>query len=147
LPALADDSGLEVDALGGRPGVASARYGPDAGSRIDRLLDELSGTATADRSARFVCVVALALPGEPVRTFRGEVAGRILTSRRGRGGFGYDPVFWLPRLRRTMAQLSPAEKDRVSHRGRALARLARWLDSRAADVTGRCRTGSSPPGT
>ncbi len=123
-PALADDSGLEVDALGGAPGPRSARYGgpglDDAGRAV-RLLDELAGAG--DRAARFVCVAALALPDGRIHTTRGECAGRILAAPTGGGGFGYDPVFAPEGERRSMAELTDEEKDRVSHRGRALAAL------------------------
>ncbi len=125
-PALADDSGLEVEALGGAPGARSARYGgsdlDDAG-RVALLLRELAATGDVPRRARFVCVAALALPDGPVVTSRGECAGRILEDPRGRGGFGYDPVFEPEGRDRSMAELPPAEKNRLSHRARALAGL------------------------
>ncbi len=125
LPALADDSGLEVDALGGRPGPRSARYGgpglDDAG-RVAKLLAELSAVADADRTARFVCVAALAVPGGDIRTARATCEGTIRNAVRGAGGFGYDPVFQLADGR-TMAELAPDEKNRVSHRAQAVAAL------------------------
>jgi XTP/dITP diphosphohydrolase len=115
LLALADDSGIEVDALGGAPGVRTARWGG-----ADRLLEVLRGRD--DRAARMVCVVALGIPheqGVDVETFSGEIIGSVATDRRGAGGFGYDPVF-LTSGGRTTAELPDAEKDAISHRGRAL---------------------------
>ena len=127
---LADDSGLEVDALGGRPGVYSARYGSTDAERIERLLDELEGRPASERTARFVCV--LALVGENLtQTFTGICDGRIRSAPSGRGGFGYDPVFVPERETRTFAEMSPAEKAAVSHRGRALRALADFLRTRA----------------
>jgi XTP/dITP diphosphohydrolase len=131
LPALADDSGLEVEGLGGGPGPRSARYGgaglDDAG-RCALLLRELAARPGASRRARFVCVAALALPGGVVYVGRGSCAGEIAHEPRGRSGFGYDPVFRVdePGFRdgRTLAELAPAEKAALSHRARALASLA-----------------------
>jgi XTP/dITP diphosphohydrolase len=126
LPALADDSGLEVDALDGAPGPLSARFGgpelDDAG-RVAHLLAALGEVPRARRTARFVCVAALAHPDGRVVTRRGECAGRILAAPRGAGGFGYDPVFWVPELGAAMAELPAVEKNRISHRARALAAL------------------------
>jgi XTP/dITP diphosphohydrolase len=131
--ALGDDSGLEVDALGGRPGLASARYGgpglDDAG-RIARLLAELAGARC--RAARFRCVLALVAPWGAEVVVEGVVEGVLTEAPRGAGGHGYDPIFLLPETGRTFAELEPAEKDRASHRGRAVA-LARpilraWRD-------------------
>lgn len=122
LPVLADDSGLEVDALDGAPGVYSARYaGPDASdeARYLKLLDALAQVPDPARTARFVCVVALALPDGTVHTARGTVEGAIARAPRGAGGFGYDPVFVLPDGRH-MAELDSAEKHAISHRGQAL---------------------------
>jgi XTP/dITP diphosphohydrolase len=129
-PALADDSGLEVDGLGGAPGPRSARYGgpdlDDAG-RVALLLRALAERPAAARSARFVCVAAVALPDGSVRSARGECAGRIVEAPRGAGGFGYDPVFAAEGEGhgdgRTVAELSAGEKARISHRGRALRAL------------------------
>ncbi|HLU53020.1 MAG TPA: RdgB/HAM1 family non-canonical purine NTP pyrophosphatase [Acidimicrobiia bacterium] len=126
LPALADDTGLEVDHLGGAPGVHTARYaGPDAtfDDNMDKLLRELEGVD--DRSARFVTVVALAFPDGEYVTAEGVVAGRIAEQRRGETGFGYDPVFEIDG--RTYAEMSAEEKNRFSHRARALAELGRTL--------------------
>jgi XTP/dITP diphosphohydrolase len=127
LPVLADDSGLVVHALGGAPGVLSARYGgaglDDAG-RNAHLLAEMTGIA--DRTARYVCVLALARPGRPARdVFLGQCDGRIARDPRGAGGFGYDPLFLLPDGR-SMAELPDDEKDRLSHRGLAVREM---LDS------------------
>jgi len=129
LPALADDSGLEVDALGGAPGIRSARWVPGSDeARVAALLDRLSGVPDAARTARYRAVVALARPGTAeVATSAGTVEGRIARAPRGRGGFGYDPVFLVEdgghQGDRTMAELSAAEKDRISHRARALLGL------------------------
>ena len=125
-PALADDSGLEVAALGGGPGPRSARFGgpalDDAG-RVTRLLAELEGREGESRRARFVCAAALALPGGEVATAFGECMGRIATAPRGRTGFGYDPVFEVDPSGRTMAELPPDEKNRISHRAQAFRAL------------------------
>jgi XTP/dITP diphosphohydrolase len=125
-PALGDDSGLEVEALGGAPGPRSARYGgaglDDAG-RNAALLAALRGVPRQARAARFLCVVALATPEGDAWIERGECRGRILDAPRGAGGFGYDPLFEVEGLGRSMAELAPAEKNRLSHRARALAAL------------------------
>jgi XTP/dITP diphosphohydrolase len=134
LPGLvvADDSGLEVDALGGAPGIYSARYaGPNATDKqnIDKLLAELTRIERAKRSARFRCVIALAREGNVLGTFQGVVEGTIVDSPRGRSGFGYDPVFMPTGFGKTFGQLSPTEKDRVSHRARTLEKLRARLSS------------------
>jgi XTP/dITP diphosphohydrolase len=129
-PALADDSGLEVDALGGAPGVRSARYaGPDADDRknIEKLLEAMRPVAVGQRGGRFVCCVALASPDGAARTFRGEVRGRIGIEPRGTNGFGYDPIFFPEGHDRTFAEMSDAEKDTVSHRAKAVRELGRYL--------------------
>lgn len=116
---FADDSGLEVDLLGGEPGVKSARYaGPEASDAQNRALlrERLRGRQAA---ARFVCVIALARPGKVMGVFRGEVEGIILEQERGSGGFGYDPLFFYPPLGRTFGELSAEEKWAHSHRGKA----------------------------
>jgi XTP/dITP diphosphohydrolase len=129
---LADDSGLAVDALKGAPGVLSARYAAAAeGNSSDeannaRLLQELSSVPDEQRTARFVCVIAAARDGRTVAEFRGEAAGRILRAPRGSNGFGYDPLFYFPPLGKTMAELAPEEKTRVSHRGKAFAKFLQW---------------------
>jgi len=127
-PALADDSGIEAEALGGRPGVRSARYaGPDASDQEN--LDLLLAEAPAGSGLRYVCVVAYVAPGAAPRLAEGRCEGRMAEAPRGERGFGYDPVF-VPDDgdgRRTMAELSDAEKDRISHRGRAAREAAPWL--------------------
>ena len=137
---LTDDSGLEVAALEGRPGVYSARYGGEGltdRERNARLLAELTGVPEDDRDARFVCVLALVgeKDGETIRgTFRGCCEGRISLAPSGEGGFGYDPVFLDPQSGRSFAELSPEEKLARSHRGRALAQLRAHLRSRLAGL-------------
>lgn len=131
-PALADDSGLEVEGLGGAPGPLSARYGgaglDDAG-RVARLLAELSGREGAARRARFVCAAALVTPEGEVVTALGELAGRIAAAPRGEGGFGYDPIFEVEAGGRTLAELPAEQKNRISHRARAFRVLrARLLE-------------------
>ncbi len=125
LVALADDSGLEVDALEGEPGVFSARYG---GKKTDTernlyLLERLRGVPEAERTARFVAVLVLAYPDGRVEVFRGETEGRILEAPRGSHGFGYDPLFYVPEAGKTFAEMRPEEKARYSHRGKALRAL------------------------
>jgi XTP/dITP diphosphohydrolase len=124
---LADDSGLAVEALGGAPGVLSARYAPTDGERIARLLAELAAVgalAPERRGAAFVAALALADPGGTVRLeVEGRCEGRILEAPRGLGGFGYDPVFWVPEQGLTFAEMDKATKGRVGHRGRAFALL------------------------
>jgi XTP/dITP diphosphohydrolase len=128
--ALGDDSGLEVDALGGAPGLRSARYGgpglDDAG-RCRLLLARLADVPPARRTARFRCVIALADPAGRERVAEGLVEGTITTAPRGRGGFGYDPLFYYPPLGRTFAELAPEEKARVDHRGAAVRAARRLL--------------------
>ena len=134
---LADDSGLEVDALNGAPGVRSARFAAsgehgnssDAANNI-RLLHEMARLPESERSARFVCVIAAARDGEVLATFRGEAAGNILRAPRGTGGFGYDPLFVYPKLGKTFAELTPEEKAAVSHRGAAFRQFLDWLTAR-----------------
>jgi XTP/dITP diphosphohydrolase len=139
LAALADDSGIEVEALGGAPGVRTRRYaGPNATDADNnaKLLDELAGVPSERRGARYVCVLAVALPDEAapgrlrLQTRRGTTRGRIALEPRGSGGFGYDPLFEPARERvggRTFGQYGAAEKDAISHRGRAARRMARRL--------------------
>jgi len=127
---LGDDSGLEVDALGGEPGLYTARFGGaglDDRGRWALLLERLRGVELAQRTARFRCVVALAGLGRAEQVVEGVAEGVIATAPRGSGGFGYDPVFFYPPLGRTFAEISDEEKARVSHRGRALAALRRLL--------------------
>jgi len=130
FPALADDSGIEVTALEGAPGVLSARFGGEGLDDADRnglLMEALRDVPDDRRQARYVAAVALAAGGKIVGTFRGEAAGRILREPRGKNGFGYDPLFYYPDLHLTFAQMLPAVKRQVSHRGRALALAVRAL--------------------
>jgi XTP/dITP diphosphohydrolase len=118
--AIADDSGLSVDGLAGAPGVFSARYAETDAARIDRVLRELG--ESPDREAQFVCAIAVAQPnGEIVIQEEGICRGEILQQTQGTGGFGYDPIFYVPDEQQTFAQMSPALKHRISHRGRAFA--------------------------
>jgi XTP/dITP diphosphohydrolase len=122
LPALGDDSGLEVAALHGFPGPVSARQGATQDERDRVLFERLAGLPRPWR-ARFVCVVALAAPGRPTRVFQGQRAGEVVEPRPGASGFGYDPVFLVPEVGRTFAEMTPAEKHRWSHRGEAVRAL------------------------
>lgn len=124
LAAVGDDSGLEVEALGGFPGLHSARVGHDPATRIKLVLEKLERKPKPWR-ARFVCELAVAVPDGRVRTFRGETEGEIVTPR-GRAGFGYDPIFLVSEAGRTFAEMSEQEKNEYSHRGRA---VRRWLES------------------
>lgn len=120
--AIADDSGLAVNALGGAPGIYSARYADSDRARIDRLLRELAGCG--DRSAQFICALALANPqGDIVLETEGLCPGEILTEPRGMGGFGYDPIFYVPALGKSFAEMLPQQKDAISHRGVAFVQL------------------------
>jgi XTP/dITP diphosphohydrolase len=120
--AIADDSGLAVDALDGAPGIYSARYADTDAARIDRLLHELGDNL--DRHAKFICAVAIAKPdGTIASTAEGICAGEILHAPRGAGGFGYDPIFYVPSLQLTFAEMSKSQKQSISHRGRALAAI------------------------
>lgn len=125
---FADDSGLEVDALGGAPGVYSARFaGPDATDEANNQLLLARMNEIADRTARFVCVVALAKQGRLIRTFRGEVQGRLLTAARGSNGFGYDPLFYYPPFGCSFGEAPLGRKMQVSHRAQALGNLREFL--------------------
>lgn len=126
VPAFADDSGLEVEALDGAPGIYSARYAPTAPARIEKLLKALEGKE--NRRARFVCVIAIAVNGEVIDTFEGEVKGRIADAPRGEGGFGYDPVFIPDGYDCTFAELPAEEKNRISHRARAFAKAMEFVE-------------------
>ena len=131
LTALADDSGLEVDALGGEPGRLSARYAGEGASDKDRvsyLLSRLKGVPWEERSARFRCVIAIATPDGRVEFRSGEHRGFITFEPRGEQGFGYDPVFYLPELDKTMAELPPELKNKVSHRGQAASKVYQVLE-------------------
>ncbi|NMG58710.1 RdgB/HAM1 family non-canonical purine NTP pyrophosphatase [Geitlerinema sp. P-1104] len=120
--AIADDSGLAVDALDGRPGIYSARYGANDGDRIQRLLTELG--ETGDRRAQFICAIALANPqGAIALEVQGCCPGEILEAPRGQGGFGYDPIFWVRQQQQTFAEMAPKTKKACSHRGVAFKQL------------------------
>jgi XTP/dITP diphosphohydrolase len=132
LAAIGDDSGIEVEALGGRPGPRSARYGGaglDDAARCRLLLRELEGVPLGGRAARYVAILAIARPDGATMTFRGSCEGRIAVAPRGPGGFGYDPLFFYPPLGATFAEVTRDQKERVSHRGIALVRLAEFLGS------------------
>ena len=142
---LADDSGLEVDALGGAPGVHSARYATAEPHTLDsnvkdeannaRVLRELQGIPAEKRTARFVCVLAAARDGRTIETFHGVVEGAILDAPRGHNGFGYDPLFYFPQIGKTLAELTAIEKSRYSHRGAAFRQFLQWLDVNQTDVS------------
>jgi len=142
FPALADDSGLVVEALGGAPGVLSARYAGEGATDEDRrakILKEMEGRA--DRKAAFVCALVLAVPSGPGLTWVGRCEGEITTRPRGQNGFGYDPIFHYPALGKTFAELTSIEKSRVSHRGLVLAefksefsKVMIWLNQRLAET-------------
>lgn len=133
---LADDSGLEVDALGAAPGVHSARYAADqphlVGNNTDdqannaRLIRELRKIPPEKRNARFVCVIAAARDGKILNVFRGQAEGLLLDTPRGSGGFGYDPLFYFPSIQKTFAELTPEEKAQYSHRGAAFRQFLEW---------------------
>lgn len=131
LPTLADDTGLEVDALGGEPGTLSARYAGEGASDEDRvrlILSKLKDVPWPERIARFRCVIAIAIPGNDIEFCYGECPGIITFEPCGEHGFGYDPIFYLPELGKTMAELSLEEKNSVSHRGRAAREACRILE-------------------
>ena len=134
LPAIADDSGLCVDALGGAPGVYSARYGGpglDDVGRYRLLLENMKGQMP--RTAKFVSVITCCFPNGDVITARGECPGTIAFAPMGEGGFGYDPVFFIPSLKKTFAQLTPEEKNAISHRGKALEKFQAELEAYLKD--------------
>jgi XTP/dITP diphosphohydrolase len=122
---VADDSGLCIEALDGRPGVFSNRYAASDTARIQRVLHEMEAVPDENRGAAFVCALAVARRGEVIWTGEGRVEGTIGRGPQGTNGFGYDPIFYLPEFSRTMAELTLDEKNRVSHRGRALQQLMR----------------------
>ncbi len=132
LPAIADDSGLEVDALHGEPGVYSARYGGDKckddTERYEYLLDNLSNVSDGERSARFVSVITCVFPDGREFSARGEIEGEILRSAQGEGGFGYDPVFFVPSEGMTMAEMPQERKNEISHRAKSLEIMAKKLE-------------------
>ncbi len=134
---LADDSGIEIDALDGAPGVHSARYAADEPHLADantdddlnnaRVLRELKGVPPDKRTGRFVCVLVAARDGSSLATFRGTAEGRILEAERGTNGFGYDPLFYFPQIQKTFAELSAEEKSKYSHRGAAFRQFLEWI--------------------
>jgi XTP/dITP diphosphohydrolase len=129
---IADDSGLVVDALDGRPGVYSARYAggeKNDEANIDKVLSELEGVPDDKRTARFYCALAIAAPGKETVTVSGKCEGKILRARRGTNGFGYDPIFFSLEAGRSMAELSAEEKNQISHRAKALKKLDEELDA------------------
>ena len=132
IPTLADDSGLIVDALDGRPGVFSARYageGKDDKANLEKVLEELEDVSEPKRGARFYCSLALAIPGEETIIVDGTCEGIITKEPRGEEGFGYDPIMYIPSLGKTMAQLTKQEKNKISHRANALKKLQEKLAS------------------
>lgn len=136
IPVIADDSGLEIDALGGEPGVYSARYAGGEKSdeaNIDKVLAKLDGVPSEKRTARFRCVLAIAAPGRETMTFSGSCEGIILEERKGTNGFGYDPVFFVPQKGVSMAELTAEQKGAISHRGAAISELKKgmpeWLSA------------------
>jgi len=141
---LADDSGLEVAALNGAPGVHSARYAADEPHKADentdddannaRVLRELKGVPPERRRGRFVCVIVAARDGKTLGVFRGVAEGVILDHLQGSGGFGYDPMFYFPAIQKTFAELSPEEKSKYSHRGAALRKFLAWIDQNGAEA-------------
>ena len=128
IPALADDTGLCVDALDGRPGLHSARYAPDQKSKISKLLKEMHGVEKKDRNAHFICTMTLVSPdGTILHTETGKIHGFIDTKPSGEHGFGYDPLFFIPDLNKTMADMTMQEKNTLSHRARALLPMMEWI--------------------
>ena len=142
---LADDSGLEVDALKGAPGVHSARYAADAPHLMDnntddeanntRLLRELKDVPPDKRTGRFVCVIAVARDGQTLQVFRGEAEGTILNRPRGTNGFGYDPLFYFAQIQKSFAELTPEEKAQYSHRGAAFRQFLAWYQATKGGAT------------
>lgn len=130
MPALADDTGLCVDALNGRPGIYSARYAPDQKSKISKLLKEMENVPTEKRTAHFICTMTLVAPnGKKLHTQTGKIDGIIDKTPFGEHGFGYDPVFYVPELSKTMAEMTLEEKNTLSHRAHALLPMIEWIKS------------------
>lgn len=129
IPCIADDSGLCVDAIGGKPGVYTARYAPnrDFDKGMDKLLDELKSTNSNNRAAHFSCVIVLAYPDGNYKSFEGRVDGSIATQKSGSAGFGYDPIFIPTGFNRSFAEFNNIEKNKISHRGRALQKFIDYL--------------------
>lgn len=137
LPAVADDTGLEVDALGGRPGVYAARYAGEDATYEDncrKLLLELTGVPREQRTARFLTVAAIALPSDGIRVAQGTLEGVIAEEASGTLGFGYDPVFLIPELGKTLAQLPADQKNTISHRAKAFAKVREMLSASSASM-------------
>ena len=137
LPAVADDTGLEVDALDGRPGVYAARYAGEGATYEDncrKLLRELTGVPREQRTARFLTVAAIALPSDGIRVAQGTLDGVIAEEASGTLGFGYDPVFFIPELGKTLAQLSADQKNTISHRAKAFAKVRKILSASMVNV-------------
>jgi XTP/dITP diphosphohydrolase len=137
LPAVADDTGLEVDALGGRPGVYAARYAGEDATYEDncrKLLRELTGVPREQRTARFLTVAAIALPSDGIRVAQGTLEGVIAEEASGTLGFGYDPVFLIPELGKTLAQLPADQKNTISHRAKAFAKVREMLSASSASL-------------
>ena len=136
MPALADDSGLEVEALGRQPGILSARYAGENATDEEnnkKLLKELSGISLKKRNARYQCIIALVFPSGEEETVKASCNGLIALEPKGKGGFGYDPLFYIPEYGKTMAELPPKIKNRISHRGKALAKLRAKVLTRTAN--------------
>ncbi|MCM1324571.1 MAG: RdgB/HAM1 family non-canonical purine NTP pyrophosphatase [Acetobacter sp.] len=129
IPCFADDSGLCVDAMGGRPGVYTARYAPnrDFDKGMDKLLNELAETNSGNRAAHFSCVIVLAYPDGKYKSFEGRVDGSIASQKSGNAGFGYDPIFIPTGFNRSFAEFNSDEKNKISHRGRALQKFIQYL--------------------
>lgn len=137
LPAVADDTGLEVDALGGRPGVHAARYAGEDATYEDncrKLLRELTGVPLEQRTARFLTVAAIALPSDGIRVAQGTLEGVIAEEASGTLGFGYDPVFLIPELGKTLAQLPADQKNTISHRAKAFAKVRKMLSASSTSM-------------
>ena len=126
VPAFADDSGLEVEALGGEPGIYSSRYADTDAARIEKVLKNLEGKD--NRRARFVCVIAIAINGEVIETFEGEVKGTIIDAPRGTNGFGYDPIFMPDGYDKTFAEMTDEEKNQISHRANAVKKALEFIE-------------------
>ena len=132
LPVLADDSGLEVDYLKGKPGVRSSRFAGEKATYLDnnlKLLKLLKNVPFRKRKARFRCVMALMLSDKKAKFLEGNISGYIATERKGKSGFGYDPLFYIPKLQKTFAQLSLKQKNEISHRAKALEKVKKYLQS------------------
>ena len=135
IPCFADDSGLCVDAMGGKPGIYTARYAPnrDFNKGMDKLLNELAETKSSNRSAYFSCVIVLAHPDGKFKSFEGRVDGNIATQKMGSSGFGYDPIFIPTGFNISFAEFSEEEKNKISHRGRALQKFIHYLTTTNID--------------